>query len=72
MQLRWALNEAAARNDGFLTLDEIGQQAKDARNLEAIAYDLFNETGKIQGKKKGVIERLTAGKWPHFQQGKRI
>lgn len=45
-------NEAAARNDGFITLDEIGQ-AKDAKNLEAIAYDLFNETGKIQGKKEG-------------------
>ncbi len=45
-------NEAAARNDGLITLDEIGQ-AKDAKNLEAIAYDLFNETGKLQGKKEG-------------------
>ncbi len=45
-------NEAAARNDGFLTLDEIGQ-AKDGKNLETIAYDLFNETDKIRGEKEG-------------------
>ena len=45
-------NEAAARNDGFITLDEIGQ-AKDGKNLETIAYDLFNETDKIRGEKEG-------------------
>ncbi|MDG4952093.1 DUF927 domain-containing protein [Actinobacillus equuli] len=44
--------EAVTRNDGFLTLDEIGQ-AKNAKDLEAIAYDIFNETGKMQGKKEG-------------------
>ncbi|SUT92691.1 DUF927 domain-containing protein [Actinobacillus lignieresii] len=44
--------EAVTRNDGFLTLDEIGQ-AKNAKDLEAIAYDIFNETGKMQGRKEG-------------------
>lgn len=45
-------NEAAARNDGFITLDEIGQ-AKDAKELGSIAYDLFNETDKTRGEKEG-------------------
>ncbi|OOH88711.1 hypothetical protein BMT54_08390 [Pasteurellaceae bacterium 15-036681] len=45
-------NEATARNDSFLTLDEIGQ-AKNVKDLESIAYDIFNETGKLQGKKEG-------------------
>lgn len=43
-------NEAAARNDGLITLDEIGQ-AKDGKELESIAYDLFNETDKLRGEK---------------------
>lgn len=44
-------NEAAARNDNFLTIDEIGEgKAKDA---EQIAYMLFNGTGRIRGRKDG-------------------
>lgn len=50
------VKRSAARNDGLITLDEIGQ-AKDAKNLEAIAYDLFNETGKLQGQKRGWKQR---------------
>ncbi|WP_053067780.1 DUF927 domain-containing protein [Muribacter muris] len=53
--------EAEARNDGFITLDEIGQ-AKDPRNLETIAYDLFNETGKMQGKKEGGNRKVNRWK----------
>ncbi|HDR1052129.1 hypothetical protein CBE90_09700 [Pasteurella multocida] len=63
-------NEAAARNDGFLTLDEIGQ-AKDARNLESIAYDLFNETGKIQGKKEGGNREINRWKVAALSTGEK-
>lgn len=44
-------NEAAARNDGFLTIDEIGQGR--AKETEKIAYTLFNNVGRIRGKKDG-------------------
>lgn len=63
-------NEATARNDGFITLDEIGQ-AKDAKNLEAIAYDLFNETGKIQGKKEGGNREINRWKVTAFSTGEK-
>ncbi|CAM3005950.1 DUF927 domain-containing protein [Glaesserella parasuis] len=63
-------NEATARNDGFITLDEIGQ-AKDAKNLEAIAYDLFNETGKIQGKKEGGNREVNRWKVTAFSTGEK-
>lgn len=63
-------NEATARNDGFITLDEIGQ-AKDAKNLEAIAYDLFNETGKIQGKKDGGNREINRWKVSALSTGEK-
>ncbi|WP_439287105.1 DUF927 domain-containing protein [Lonepinella sp. BR2357] len=46
-------NEAAARNDGFVGLDEIGQ-ATDGLMLKKTAYDLFNEISKGQSNKDGV------------------
>ena len=44
--------EAAARNDGFLTMDEIGE-SKNKDSLENIAYALFNGTDKNRSKKEG-------------------
>ena len=44
--------EAVARNDGFLTMDEIGE-AKDGKMLESIAYALFNGTDKNRNRKEG-------------------
>ncbi|MCK3655001.1 DNA primase [Pasteurellaceae bacterium Macca] len=46
------INEASARNDGFLPLDEIGQGAS-KKHVEMTAYALFNGVGKIQGAKDG-------------------
>lgn len=62
--------EAEARNDGFMTLDEIGQ-AKDARSLETIAYDLFNETGKMQGKKEGGNRKVNRWKITALSTGEK-
>ncbi|EJH7012404.1 DUF927 domain-containing protein [Salmonella enterica] len=45
-------NEAAAHNDGLLSLDEIGQSTR-AKSVASAAYALFNGTGKIQGAKDG-------------------
>ncbi|MEQ1965089.1 DUF927 domain-containing protein [Xenorhabdus khoisanae] len=45
-------NEAAARNDGFLPIDEIGQSAN-PKEVANSAYSLFNGVGKIQGKREG-------------------
>lgn len=39
------LGYAEQQNDGFLSLDELGQ-AKDIKELEKIAYSLFNEMGR--------------------------
>lgn len=50
------INEAAARNDGFLAIDEIGQGT--AKHAEQIAYTLFNGVGKIQGAKDGGNREL--------------
>lgn len=44
-------NAAAARNDGLMLLDEIGQGNPDAVNMAA--YRLFNGTGKMQGAREG-------------------
>lgn len=44
-------NIAAARNDGLLILDEIGQAAP--RVVAHTAYAVINGTGKIQGAKEG-------------------
>ncbi|WP_209026243.1 DUF927 domain-containing protein [Mannheimia haemolytica] len=62
--------EAVARNDGFLTLDEIGQ-AKNAKDLEAIAYDIFNETGKMQGKKEGGNREINRWKITALSTGEK-
>ena len=44
-------NSAAARNDGLMILDEVGQGSADAVSLAA--YRLFNGTGKAQGARDG-------------------
>ena len=44
-------NTAAAKNDGLLVLDEIGQAS--ARTAAHTAYAVLNGTGKIQGAKEG-------------------
>ncbi|EAP7665168.1 DUF927 domain-containing protein [Salmonella enterica] len=44
--------EAAARNDGFIPIDEIGQGGKVTEIAQA-AYSLFNGVGRIQGRKEG-------------------
>lgn len=44
-------NAAAARNDGLMLLDEMGQGNPDAVSMAA--YRLFNGTGKMQGHKDG-------------------
>lgn len=41
------VNEAAAHNDGFMPLDEIGQGSNRKAVADA-AYALFNGVGKIQ------------------------
>lgn len=63
-------NEAAARNDGFITLDEIGQ-AKDGKALESIAYDLFNETDKIRGEKEGGNRQIKRWKVTALSTGEK-
>ncbi|MEH6460383.1 DUF927 domain-containing protein [Chitinimonas sp. JJ19] len=44
-------NAAAARNDGLMLLDEMGQGSPEAVSMAA--YRLFNGTGKMQGAKEG-------------------
>ncbi len=44
-------NAAAARNDGLMLLDEIGQGNPEA--VQQAAYRLFNGTGKMQGAREG-------------------
>lgn len=44
-------NTAAAKNDGLLVLDEIGQAS--ARTAAKTAYAVLNGTGKVQGAKEG-------------------
>lgn len=63
-------NEAAARNDGFLTLDEIGQ-AREAKYLESIAYDLFNEVDKTRGKKEGGNQQIKRWKVTALSTGEK-
>lgn len=58
MKLSWLTTtygltvEAAARNDGFLPIDEIGQGGN-IHHISSSAYSLFNGVGKIQGAKEG-------------------
>jgi hypothetical protein len=63
-------NEAAARNDGFLTLDEIGQ-AREAKYLESIAYDLFNEVDKTRGRKEGGNQQIKRWKVTALSTGEK-
>lgn len=44
-------NAAASRNDGLLSLDEIGEDSKQA--VESCAYTLANGRGRLQGAKDG-------------------
>ncbi|WP_231360151.1 DUF927 domain-containing protein, partial [Escherichia coli] len=44
--------EAAARNDGFIPIDEIGQGGR-ISDVAQSAYSLFNGVGRIQGCKDG-------------------
>ncbi|EFK2300491.1 DUF927 domain-containing protein [Escherichia coli] len=44
--------EAAARNDGFIPIDEIGQGGR-VNDIAQSAYSLFNGVGRIQGRKDG-------------------
>ncbi|HAK3334008.1 TPA: DUF927 domain-containing protein [Salmonella enterica] len=46
------LNEAVAHNDGFMALDEIGQNSS-RRDVAESAYALFNGVGKLQGRREG-------------------
>ncbi|XXQ68144.1 DUF927 domain-containing protein [Neisseriaceae bacterium B1] len=50
-------NIAAARNDGFVVLDEIGQAAK--KVVSDTAYSLFNGMNKLQAQKEGGNRALT-------------
>lgn len=45
-------NEAAAHNDGLMSLDEIGQSTR-PKDVATSVYTLFNGVGKIQGAKDG-------------------
>ncbi|WP_458118935.1 DUF927 domain-containing protein [Mannheimia haemolytica] len=62
------MNEAAARNDGFLALDEIGQGAS-LKHIEQTAYALFNGVGKIQGAKEGGNRDLLRWRIMAFSTG---
>lgn len=46
------VNEAAAHNDGFMSLDEIGQSTN-RRAVRDSAYALFNGVSKLQGRREG-------------------
>jgi putative DNA primase/helicase len=62
------VNEAAAHNDGFMPLDEIGQGS----NRKAVAdatYALFNGVGKIQGAREGGNRELKRWRAMAFSTG---
>ncbi len=61
-------NEAAARNDNFMPLDEIGQGSH-RKHVEQTAYALFNGVGKIQGAKEGGNRELTRWRIMAFSTG---
>ncbi|OBX11614.1 hypothetical protein QV09_01775 [Gallibacterium salpingitidis] len=63
-------NEAAARNDGFITLDELGQ-AKKIFDVENIAYSLFNEKGRARGLKEGGNDELSRWKITALSTGEK-
>ncbi|STV29977.1 putative prophage protein [Klebsiella pneumoniae] len=51
------VNEAAAHNDGFMSLDEISQGTR-RRDVAESAYALFNGVGKLQGRRDGGNREL--------------
>ncbi|STV21893.1 DNA primase [Klebsiella pneumoniae subsp. ozaenae] len=53
------VNEAAAHNDGFMSLDEISQGTR-RRDVAESAYALFNGVGKLQGRRDGGNRELPA------------
>lgn len=61
-------NEASARNDNFLPLDEIGQ-GSNRKYIEQTAYALFNGVGKIQGAKDGGNRELQRWRIMAFSTG---
>ncbi|MBD8129192.1 TOPRIM and DUF927 domain-containing protein [Pantoea agglomerans] len=62
------INEAAAHNDGFMPLDEIGQ-GSNRRAVAESAYALFNGVGKIQGAKEGGNRDLKRWRAMAFSTG---
>ena len=62
------VNEAAAHNDGFMPLDEIGQGGN-RRAVAESAYALFNGVGKIQGAKAGGNRDLKRWRAMAFSTG---
>lgn len=62
------VNEAAAHNDGFMPLDEIGQ-GSNRRAVAESAYALFNGVGKIQGAKDGGNRELKRWRAMAFSTG---
>ncbi len=62
------INEAAARNDNFMPLDEIGQ-GSNRKYIEQTAYALFNGVGKIQGAKDGGNRELNRWRIMAFSTG---
>lgn len=62
------VNEAAAHNDGFMPLDEIGQGGNRKAVAES-AYALFNGVGKIQGAKDGGNRDLKRWRAMAFSTG---
>lgn len=62
------MNEAAAHNDGFMPLDEIGQGGN-RRAVAESAYALFNGVGKIQGAKEGGNRDLKRWRAMAFSTG---
>lgn len=63
-------NEATARNDGFITLDELGQ-AKRYNDVENIAYSLFNGSGRVQGMKEGGNHEINRWKITALSTGEK-
>lgn len=62
------INEASARNDNFMPLDEIGQ-GSNRKYIEQTAYALFNGVGKIQGAKDGGNRELQRWRIMAFSTG---
>ncbi|MDG6312998.1 DUF927 domain-containing protein [Glaesserella parasuis] len=62
------INEASARNDNFMPLDEIGQ-GSNRKYIEQTAYALFNGVGKIQGAKDGDNRELQRWRIMAFSTG---